>query len=243
LVEFREISLKSVFASVLNRIWLILLSAVIFSIAALFITKFAITPQYQATVRLYVNNKTEETNSLTQSDVTAAKSLVDTYITIIQSNSVIDSIANSSDINYSNQEIREMLSAKSVNGTEVFDVSIIGSSPEECAKIANRIAELAPDKISAIIEGSSVKIIDRAKIPSEPISPSLARNIAIAFLLGLVTSCIAFVIAHIMDTNIYSEDDVKEFCNLPILGVFPDLNTVNRGNYGYAYVTRSADNE
>ena len=167
--EFREISLKSLLTGLLKRIWLILLIAFVFSAAAFLITRFAITPEYQATIRLYVNNKTEDTDSVTQSDVTAAKSLVATYITIIQSNSVIDNVANSTDINYTNQKIRDMLSAKSVNGTEVFDVTITGESPEICAKIANRIADLAPNKISGIIEGSSVKIIDRAKVPTDPV--------------------------------------------------------------------------
>ena len=241
--EFRNISLKSILASILRRIWLVILIAVVFGLAAFFITKFAITPQYQATIRLYVNNKTEASNSLTQSDVTAAKSLVNTYITIIQSNSVIDNVANSSGINYTNEEIRAMLSAKSINGTEVFEVSITGPSPEDCARIANRIAMLAPDKISRIIDGSSVKIIDDAKVPEKPISPSVTRNVFIAVMLGLVLSCIAVVIAHIWDTNIYTEEDIKEFCTLPILGVFPNLNKVDQDSYGYVYSSRGRDNE
>ncbi len=239
--EYKKIDYKSLLFFTLKKFWIIALAAVIFGVSALCVSLYAITPQYSSTIRLYVNNKTEASGSLTSSDVSAAKSLVETYITIIESDSFIDEIAEEIEGKYTNGQIRKMLSARSINGTEVFEVSVSGPSPEECAGIANKIAELAPAKITEIIEGSSVKIVDRAKVPSSPISPDIPLNIELAALLGIVVSCILIFIVFISDTTIYSEDDIGEFCTLPILGILPDFSKVNQSKDGnlYAYGERS----
>lgn len=234
-MNYREISLKSLLACIINKLWIVAAAAVLFGTAAYFITSFMIVPQYKATIRLYVNNKTEATSSVTSSDVSAAKSLVDTYITIIKSDFVIDDIAKRARINDQPERIKRMISAKAVNGTEVFDVSVTGPWPEECAVIANLAAELAPSKISKVVDGSSVKIIDRAKIPEKPISPNTVRNIAAASMLGIVLSCVLVILEHLLNTVIYSEDDIKEFCRLPILGIFPNFDKAAKAEHGNSY--------
>jgi len=238
--EYRDISLKELFVCISKKFWIIVLTAIVFGIAAFFFTRFLIVPQYKATISMYVNNKTESTNSLSTSDVAAAKSLVDTYITIIESSSVLEDIIDNANIDLTASQIRNMMSAKSLNGTEVFEVSITSASPEESEKIANLIADFAPSKISEIVNGSSVKIIDRAKVPTQPASPIMSKNIVIACLLGLIISCFTVIVVHMFDTTIHSEDDIKEFSNLPVLGIFLDFNQAGNSNYGYSYGRRSA---
>lgn len=233
--ENKKINYKALLVFILKKSWIIVSAAILFGAAAFCFTKFAITPKYRATIRLYVNNKIEASSSLTSSDVSASKSLVDTYITIIESDSVIDEIVENTENKYTNAQIKNMLSAKSINGTEVFEVSITGPSPEKCATIANAVADLAPGKISEIVDGSSVKIVDRAKVPSGPISPSISRNVAAAVLLGIVGSCIFVFFIFISDTTIYNENDIEEFCTLPILGILPDFTQVSKSKYDYLY--------
>ncbi len=239
--EYRQIDLYALLACIFRKLWIVAITVIVFGTAAFVITKFAITPQYSATIRLYANNKTENTSSLTSSDVSASKSLVGTYITIIKSNSFAEIIAEAAGLEYTAEQIKNMISAEAVNGTEVFDVSVTGTVPESCAIIANKIAELAPGNISVIVNGSSVKTIDRATVPTQPFSPSLPKNVVIACFLGLVISCAALTVIYVYDTAIYSENDIKEFCTLPVLGIFPDLDEVNQADLHYAHVVRSAE--
>lgn len=241
--EDREISLKELFICIWEKIWVIILSTLIFGVVAYFITIYLITPQYQSSVTLYVNNKTEGTGALTSSDVTAAKSLVSTYITIIESNSVIDEVVRQAGFDSTSEQIRKMISAKSINNTEVFEVSITGPSAQNNAVIANLIADIAPEKISEIVEGSSVKIIDRAQVSFIPVSPKMSKNVAIACMLGLLLSSMLIVLIHMFDTTIRNESDIKAFCTLPVLGIFSDFNQVG-GNDKYSYYAeRSTKNE
>jgi len=239
LQDYREISLKELFICVWEKIWIILLTTIIFGVSAFLTTKYLIPPKYEATISLYVNNRTDATNALTTSDVAAAKSLVDTYITIIESESVLEEIVDNASFDCTTAQLKNMMSAASLNGTEVFKVSVISTSPKNSAEIANLIATLAPKKIAEIVEGSSVKIVDKASVPIEPVSPVMSKNVAIASLLGLFASSFIVILIHMFDSTIYSEDDIKEFCTLPVLGIFSDFNQVSNGKYGYSIGERS----
>jgi capsular polysaccharide biosynthesis protein len=241
--EYREISLKELFVCLWEKIWVIILSTLIFGVVSYFITLYLITPEYESYVTLYVNNKTESTGSLTSSDVSAAKSLVDTYITIIESNSVVDEVVLQAGFTSTAEQIRKMISAKSINNTEVFQVSITGPSAQNNAIIANLIADIAPAKISEIVEGSSVKIIDRAQVPVLPISPNMTKNVIIAAFLGFILSSMIIVLIHMFDTTIRNENDIKAFCNLPVLGIFSDFNQVSGSNKYSYYAERGTKNE
>ncbi|MBP8641129.1 MAG: hypothetical protein KBI01_09600 [Oscillospiraceae bacterium] len=231
--EFREISIQEVVSCLWNRKWFIIVATVAFGVVTLLYTMYFVTPQYQASIRLYVNNKTEFSTSVTTADMSASKSLVDTYITILQSNALLENVIEKTGENYSIEDINSMISAGAINGTEVFMVSITNPSPEEAAKIANAIADTAPEIITDIVEGSSVKIIDRATVPSLPVSPNMTRNATIGALLGFVLSCLLFILIYVFDTTIYTEDDIGEFSSLPILGIFSDFDQLRNEKYRY----------
>ncbi|NLH00909.1 MAG: hypothetical protein GX488_03220, partial [Clostridiales bacterium] len=89
---YGKLNYGSLLAFIVRKAWIIALTAVIFGAVSFYATKFIVAPKYSASVRLYVNNKTEDSGTLTPGDLSAAKSLVDTYITIIESDSVIDEI-------------------------------------------------------------------------------------------------------------------------------------------------------
>ncbi len=233
--EYREISLRELSICLWERKWFILSATIVVGAVLLLITKLLITPKYQASIRMYVNNKTETSTSLTSSDMTAAKSLVDTYITIIQSNSLLDSVIKKTGGKYTPKDIRSMMSAGAVNGTEVFTVSITGPSAEDCAKLANAIADAAPDIITNIVDGSSVKVIDRASVPVLPVSPGVTKNTAIGAFLGFLLSSLIAVLVYMFDNTIYTEDDIKDFCTLPVLGIFQDFDQSRTERYGQEY--------
>ena len=232
--ETRELSLGEVWRCFWDNKWIIFAVAFGCGVAALLITMFLIEPKYEATIRLYVNNRTESTNSVNSSDITAAQSLVNTYITIIQSDSALEDVISATGVPYTPGQLKKMLSAKAVNNTEVFSVSVTGTDPEECAKIDNVIAKIAPNKIAAIVEGSSVRVIDYAKTPVTPVAPSKTKNTVIAVLLGFIITYLIFVVLYLSDTTINEEDDIKDFCTLPILGIISDFEQKKSEKYGYS---------
>lgn len=245
-MEFREIELKKLFLCLWKRKLLILFTGISLALISLLITSFAITPIYQSSVQLYVNNYEagqEDTTRVLSSDLTAAQALVNTYIAIIQSDTVLEQVLENakqySKLNYTTDQIREMISASAVNGTEIFKVSVQNSDPKVAALLANSVASIAPSCIATIIEGSSVKVIDYGKIEKSPISPNVTRNVILGALLGIIAAGFISLLLELFNTTIKTEEDLNEFCNLPVLGIITTFRHDERKRYSnqYGYVS------
>lgn len=183
------------------------------------VSSYLITPEYSSTVKLYVNNKTiVNTESLTTSDISAAQQLVGTYVAIIESDLVLNDVIEKAGVDYTPEQIRQMMTADSVNNTEVFYVTVQGENSMECAEIADEIAKISTTKIAEIVEGSSVRILDRAKVNSNSVYPNVGLNTAIGFLLGFVIICLVVIVSDLLDTKIKVEEDIEAITDIPIIG-------------------------
>jgi capsular polysaccharide biosynthesis protein len=61
-----------------------------------------------------------------------------------------------------------------------------------------------------------------------PVYPHVQRTAVLFALLGAVLCFGAFLVWYILDTTVRSEEDLKQICDLPILGVIPDIITENK---------------
>ena len=223
-----EIDLGKLLRLYLRHWWVIVLSILVVGGAALLYTANFITPLYRAEVTVYVsnsnnNNAQQQSDYITGSNLTASQQLVSTYINIIRSDTVLEKVAASTGMDITAEEIREMMSTEQVEDTEFFNVYITDPDPEAAAHIANTIAEVAPGEITNFIEGSSTKIVDYAKVPEKPSSPSISRNTIIGALIGAILSVAFLTIRDMMDVRIKSEEDLAEISSLPVLGRIPEV--------------------
>ncbi|MBQ7936766.1 MAG: AAA family ATPase, partial [Clostridia bacterium] len=230
-----EIDLKRLLRAVLDKIWVIGISAVLCAALAFGYTHYFITPQYQSSAMFYVNNNSLSVGSaslsLTASDLSVAKNLVDSYIVILKSRTSLNDVIDYTGIDRTYGELRGMISAADVNSTEIFEVVVTSSDPNEAEQIANAIAYILPKRISSIIEGSSAKVVDYAIVPSSPSSPSYPKNTVMGLFLGLVLSAAVIVLREIFDVTIRAEEDIEQCCHHPILAAVPDMTDHSKGGY------------
>lgn len=183
---------------------------------------------------MYVNNSTTSKANMSSSDIAAAQSLVDTYITIIQSDTVLTDVIGRSNSLYTTGQLNKMISARSLNNTEVFQVNVTSEDPNEAQALANSIADTAPEYLSDIVTGTSVKIIDRAKFSDVPTSPNVLSNTMIGLVAGFMLASGLILLVSLMDTRIKTEQDLQRITDLPILGAISDFENASSNNYGYA---------
>lgn len=231
----KEIDLQAVFQALLRKIWLIVLCAVLFGAAAWGYTTYFVTPMYQASISIYVNNSTvnTNTNTITSSDLNTAQKLVNTYMAILESDTVLDRVAEEVGSNLSADQIRKVMTAESINETEVFRVMIADKDPDLAAKIANTVAKVAPNEIEEIVTGSSAKIVDYAKVPAAPSSPNVSRNALLGVVLGVVLAVVIVVIQVLLDVRIRDDADLLQISDAPILGRIPDFTVEEKNGSGY----------
>lgn len=230
-----EVNLQRVIKALFKKTWLIFSVSVVGAIASLFMTFYFITPLYQSTAMFYVNNSNismgDASFSISSSDITASKDLVDSYIVILKTRNSLNDVIDYTGIDRSYEELRNMISAASVNSTEIFEVIVTSPDPEEAEEIATAIAYILPKRISSIIEGTSAKVVDTAVIPSAPSSPSYPKNMALGFIIGFVLSAGYIALKQIFDNTIREEEDVQQSCAYPLLAAVPDMAVPSKGGY------------
>ncbi len=61
-------------------------------------------------------------DSITSAELSASQELVNTYLVVLKSDAVLDEVIETLDLDLTAADIRDMLSASSIDGTEAFYV-------------------------------------------------------------------------------------------------------------------------
>lgn len=248
--DFIEIDLLKLAKALLKKLWVIILSAILCGGIFLGYTVFFVEPKYQANAMMYVNNNNVSVGGtdfvISSSSLTAAQELVNTYIVILHSRTTIDEIIDYANLDRSYNEVKSMISAAPVDSTEIFEIVVTSTDPVEAERIANAITKVLPDRIADIVDGSSVRIVDYAVVPSVRSSPSYSRNTLMGMILGVILSVLIIVVVEMYDVFIRDENYLTETYDIPVLASIPDVYNSNVSSYykqyGYAKAA-SADKE
>ena len=249
-MEEDTIDLLELAKAIWKNILIIALVAVLFGSAAFGCTAFLIEPEYEATASLYVNNSSfsfgATSFSISSSDLNASNSLVAVYIYILESRTTMEDVIKQADLTYTPEELSEMVEAKGVNSTGAFEVTVTSTNPSEAELIANTIAKILPDRISEIVDGSSVRIVDYAIIPSHRSGPSIVKNTALGILAGGFLAAAIVVIRFLMKDSskdmVQSADDLRQmYPDIQVLAMIPDMRVSEKKNGYYSSYYGQAD--
>ena len=171
--------------------------------------------------------------SMSSGDLSTSRNLVDSYMVILNTKeTILDVIAYAqSDLPY--EKVKKMIAANAVNETEIFEVTITSTDPNEALELADAISEILPERISTVIDGTSAKVVETAALPKSPSSPSYPINLAIGVLLGFTLIVAIIVLREIFDVTIRNEEDINQCCKYPILTAVPDMTAPSKGGSYY----------
>ncbi len=231
--DIEKIDIKRMIEIVLDRIVSIVVITLIFGLISFALSKYFLTPKYESSITMYVNNRRNVAESevtetrILSSDITASQQLVPTYIEMIKSENVLrevaDQVEDRTKKKFSAGKIRSMMTAEAVTETEIIKVSIQATDPGIAREIADTISKVAPKKIQKFIELSKVQIIDEAKISGTPVSPNIRMNTIIGALLGFVLSISFILLKELFDVRVKSVDDLVNKFDYPVLGTIPEI--------------------
>lgn len=245
--KVNDLDLLRLVRAVLNRAWVVGLVALLCAAITFSVTFFCITPKYEASAMFYVNNSDlsigSASVSISSGDLTTSRNLVDSYIVILKTRDTLVDVIDYAGVNYSYVELRKMISASSVNETEIFQATVTCPDPQEAERIANAIAYILPKRIGNIIDGSSAKVVEAAVIPSSPSSPGYTENTVLGFLIGLIIAAAIIVVREVFDISVRAEEDISQSCKHPILVSVPNMAVSGKGGSGYYGYGKSKSNK
>jgi len=81
--------------------------------------------------------------------------------------------------------------------------------------------------ITAGLRSSNIRVVDPALVPTSPSRPQKARNILLAFFVGLIGGVGLAIFREYLDNTVKSPDDIAALTGLPSLAVVPTLPSLN----------------
>jgi len=186
------------------------------------------TSTYLAKISLYVYSSPDyviDTGvNLSSSDFAQAKTLLDSYMQIINSNTFLKEVIKEAGLEdtYTVSELRKNIKAEAIANTAVFNVSVYDEDPINARDIANIIGALAPEKITRIVKSGGIEVIDQAELPTEPFSTTnILKYMVFGGLIGLVLAVFYAMVTGLLNTVIRKRYEVEEKFTIPILGEVP----------------------
>lgn len=221
-----ELDLKELFNIFWNKKVQIILIILIFMMIGIIYTVGFTTPMYSSstTLVLATANKTqgtEQTNSITTTDVTLNSKLVSTYSELVRSKNVLRQVISNLSINVSEEALRNNVTVTSVKDTEVIKITVSNENSAYAAKIANEIAKVFTEKVKEIYKINNVHILDEAEVSNEPSNINHMRDIVIFSFIGVVIAVGYVLIANMLDTTIKTQEDVEKGFGVPVIALIP----------------------
>lgn len=215
-----EIDLKVLFQTVKRHLLVIIMMGIIGGMAALGYAHWFITPMYRASAMMIVNNSSVvNTNNITSSDISASKSLADTYAIIIKSDAVLAPVVTDLALQKSTTALASHITVESVNETQIVKILYQDASPEEARQVVQEILNVAPDIIVDKVGATSCKIVSDATVTTRPVSPNLKKMILIGAVIGAMLTAVLFVVKELMDDTISSDEQLAQITGVPNLGI------------------------
>lgn len=220
--EYDTIDLLEVLEIVRQHILVVILVTVLAAAAGFGVSRFLMVPQYEASALMIVNTRQDATANVTSDQINSATKLVSTYSIIIKSDTVLQQVINNLGLSLTYPQLQDRVTVSAVDDTQVMQITVRSDNPEWARQVCEQITQISPDVILESVEAGSVKLISQAAANPDPVSPNVMRNTAVAGVLGLVLTLGVIILREMLDNKIKSEDDVRKYLELPVIGVIPD---------------------
>ncbi|MFG6496231.1 Wzz/FepE/Etk N-terminal domain-containing protein [Fictibacillus sp. UD] len=219
------ISLKDIAHTLRKRIMLISLIAAVAVAVSGIISYFILTPVYQASTQILVNQKTGQQPTLDANQIRTNVDIINTYSVIIKSPTILDKVVENYNLQQSTESLMGKITVNSEQNAQVFNLTIQDEDPAQAVLIANAISETFSEEVPTIMNVDNVKVLSPAVLKDNPspIKPKPLLNIAIALVVGIMAGVgIAFLLEY-LDNTIKTEEDIQTVLQLPVLGVIPKI--------------------
>ncbi len=214
-----EIDLKELFEFIKKKIGLLITITVVICLLGCVYGLFIQKPMYKSyTTIILGGNETTASQTITQSDITLNKNLVDTYAEIVKSRRVLEQVIAELDLEETYEELSNKISVSSVNNTEIIKITVADSNPIEAKNVANVTANFFSKEVVKLYNMNNVNVLDEANEANEPYNINIPKQVIIYFFIGIIIALSILFIIFYFDRTIKSVEQVEQKIKLPILG-------------------------
>ena len=224
-----EIDLVEVFYLLLDHWWQIFLCLVLGAGIAFGVTKFLMTPLYEATSSIYIVSASN--NSVVDlTDLQIGAQLTADYQELLLSRPLLEDVIKNLELTsgegqpMSTSALSNMITISNTADTRILKVTVTSPDPQESADIANELIVQACIYLPQIMETDEPNLVEEAIPPTSKSSPSTARNVVLGGMLGAILCCGVLLVRYLMNDTFVTPDDIEKYFGVQPLATIPETN-------------------
>lgn len=213
--------LEDFYIAVKKRWIMVLVLILVPVLIVLFKPKAIITPEYEASTRLYVIRTDLETIAGSPKG-SIEYNLLNSFVESLKTNNVIEEALADTNSTLTVKEVSSKIYAKIFQDSNIVDLSLTGTNEEEIAKVLEDIVKIAEKTVTNYIPNSKMSAIDTVKVSE--ISPiNAGGNVKkVILIFGAMTfiSLLLAVTLEYLDDSFKHEDQIEKTLKESVLAIF-----------------------
>ena len=210
---------------VIRKRWQIIVAVMLVVLAGAALAT-ALSPKiYEAQTRLFVSTSGSSDSSALLSGSNFTQQRVKSYADVITTPNVLDPVIKTLRLNTTAAKLGDQVTATVPLDTVLIDVAVQNTDPRVAAEVADAVGRQFTSTVAdleSVNKGQSspvkVTVVSAPTVPTTPISPKPARNLALGVVLGLLLGLGLALLRDLLDTSIKNEKDCALVTDATVIG-------------------------
>ncbi|NVY96211.1 chain-length determining protein [Lactobacillus sp. DCY120] len=227
------INLGQLMATLRKHLLLILLMTGIGGVLAVAVTYFVMTPQYQSSSLILVNQKRSEDGNAQYNQIQSDLQMINTYKDIITKDVVMKQVkknlnARNFAVSGNTDNLAKKIKISNNQNSQVLSVTAKADDPYLARALADETVSVFQEKVTKIMTNAkNVSVISKGSLKRKPVSPRPTINIVLGLLVGLIVGCLVALIRDLTDKTIKSTEFIEQKLRLPMLGSISEIDAAD----------------
>ena len=204
-----------------NRWKMIISITIILTILSMIMSFYIISPKYEASTKVFIGKENSKDIKYSDNDVNMYQKLLKTYAEVIETNDLVEKAIDKNGLDITSEDVLKGLTVMPRTDTQILEIKYTSQDKVLAKDVVDSITNEFIESSTELIPNGDVKVIEKVKIPENPVSPNKKMNIAIAFLLGLMISVGLSFLLDAMNNTLKTKEELEEILYLPVIGTIP----------------------
>lgn len=217
--EVSSINVNELIFCVITNRYVIAAIVVICTLVMFAYSKLTYVARYTTCAKIYVVDS--DATSINSAEIAVSTYLAHDYMELIVDRTVLNAVNEELNLGISYGALKSAVKVKAPDDTRIIEVYVTTTDPNKSQRIANKICEVAQEKITTLMDVDRVNIFSEAYLPTSPIASNMSKNLLIGFGVGLAIAAAYIFVVYSLNDKVNSVDDVEKHLDLVVLGSIP----------------------
>lgn len=215
--------------------WLLLVAGLLVGLGAGAAVSWTTVPVYTSSTRLFLGATGTADRAGAYASSLFSEQRAQSYVRVLEGDRLSRRVIDDVGLDLTPSELAATVTVRAVPETAILEVTAADGSPERAQEIADSFGRHAIEELTALETTTGtvdpavhVTTLDGASFDPRPVSPDVARNLALGGLLGLLAGLLGVLLPARFGRAVTSRADIRDGTGREILGTLVDDPRLHR---------------